>query len=124
TTVAKRLAQASQHLDQVNKAADRTEKRVKNIAAWMPWSNLGRILAALIPFVLALLVISGVVNTVVVDVLGLPILSVWLWSQMVAAPTWWATLLWALAGLSSVAGMLWSLYAVGRWLHDHYQGWR
>ncbi|SMG06802.1 hypothetical protein SAMN06295981_0198 [Corynebacterium pollutisoli] len=124
TTVAKRLAQASQHLDQVNKAADRTERRVKNIVAWMPWSNLGRVLAALIPFVLALLVISGVVHTVVVDVLGLPILSVWLWSQMVAAPTWWATLLWATAGLSSVAGLLWASYAVGHWLYDRYQGWR
>ncbi|WP_426716788.1 hypothetical protein ACEN19_03720 [Corynebacterium auriscanis] len=124
TTVAKRLAQASQHLDQVNKAADRTEKRVKNISAWMPWSNLGRILAALVPFLLALLVTSGVVHTVVVDVLGLPILSVWLWSQMVAASTWWAALLWATAGIGSVVGLMWALYSVGQWLHDHYQGWR
>lgn len=124
TTVAKRLAQASQHLDQVNKAADRTEKRVKNISAWMPWSNLGRILAALVPFLLALLVTSGVVHTVVVDVLGLQILSVWLWSQMVAASTWWAALLWATAGIGSVVGLMWALYSVGQWLHDHYQGWR
>src|SRR5690625_3415223 len=68
------------------------------------WPEVGKLAAALLPLAVAVVLVLGFGRVMVVDVLGLPTVTAWLWSQVAGAGTWWQSALWGLGLFAVLAG--------------------
>ena len=87
------------------------------------WPEVGNLAAALLPLLVAVTLVLGLGRVLVVDVLGLPVVTAWLWGQVSAASSWWAACLWVLALVSVVGGTVALVAWASRRLYEWYQRW-
>src|SRR5690625_416479 len=87
------------------------------------WPEVGNLAAALLPLLVAVTLVLGLGRVLVVDVLGLPVVTAWLWGQVSAASSWWAAGLWVLALVSVVGGTVALVAWASRRLYEWYQRW-
>lgn len=114
-----RAEAASKHAARsIEASASRIEKSRK-----VGWPEVGNLAAALLPLLVAVILVLGLGRVLVVDVLGLPVVTAWLWGQVSAASSWWAAGLWVLALVSVVGGMVALVAWASRRLYEWYQRW-
>lgn len=87
-------------------------------------ADAGRLLAATVPMLVALVTVTGVLRATVGRALGAEQLLPWIWGRMAAADGALATVGWGAAGLAAVAATLGLVVGVGRLLYAWYSGWR
>ena len=87
------------------------------------WPEVGNLAAALLPLLVAVTLVLGLGRVLVVDVLGLPVVTAWLWGQVVDAGTWWSAGLWGLALLLVVGVTVAAITWGSKRLHGWYRGW-
>lgn len=102
----------------IDASASRIEKSRK-----VGWPEVGNLAAALLPLLVAVTLVLGLGRVLVVDVLGLPMVTAWLWGQVSAASSWWAAGLWVLALVSVVGGTVALVTWASRRLYEWYQRW-
>lgn len=111
-------AASKQAARSIEASASRIEKSRK-----VGWPEVGNLAAALLPLLVAVTLVLGLGRVLVVDVLGLPVVTAWLWGQVSAASSWWAAGLWVLALVSVVGGTVALVAWASRRLYEWYQRW-
>lgn len=111
-------AASKQAARSIEASASRIEKSRK-----VGWPEVGNLAAALLPLLVAVTLVLGLGRVLVVDVLGLPVVTAWLWSQVVDAGTWWSAGLWGLALLLAVGVTVAAIAWGSKRLHGWYRGW-
>lgn len=111
-------AASKQAARSIEASANRIEKSRK-----VGWPEVGNLAAALLPLLVAVTLVLGLGRVLVVDVLGLPVVTAWLWGQVSAASSWWAAGLWVLALVSVVGGTVALVAWASRRLYEWYQRW-
>lgn len=111
-------AASKQAARSIEASASRIEKSRK-----VGWPEVGNLAAALLPLLVAVALVLGLGRVLVVDVLGLPVVTAWLSGQVSAAPSWWAAGLWVLALVSVVGGTVALVAWASRRLYEWYQRW-
>ena len=111
-------AASKQAARSIEASASRIEKSRK-----VGWPEVGNLAAALLPLLVAVTLVLGLGRVLVVDVLGLPVVTAWLWGQVVDAGTWWSAGLWGLALLLVVGVTVAAITWGSKRLHGWYRGW-
>ena len=87
------------------------------------WPEVGNLAAALLPLLVAVTLVLGLGRVLVVDVLGLPVVTAWLWGQVSAASSWWAGGLWAVGLVAVVGGTVALVAWASKRLYEWYHRW-
>lgn len=87
------------------------------------WSEVGNLAAALLPLLVAVTLVLGLGRVLVVDVLGMPVVTAWLWGQVSAASSWWAGGLWAVGLVAVVGGTVALVAWASKRLYEWYRRW-
>lgn len=117
-----KLAEVTDRAREVVSAVGRAERRVERLAAKVTWATVGRMCLALIPFIVAFIMLTGMVGGIT-QMLGLGPLLGWAWDSFAVASVWWAKALIALAVLGGCALFGWLLWWLGKKLYESYWGW-
>lgn len=88
------------------------------------WDQAGRILAALTPFLLVIIVLGGIGQTIA-SWLGLGVLPDWAWGIVIGRGHHesFTRICAFLAILTTLGVLTWATYRLGSWLRDIYRGW-
>lgn len=111
-------AASKQAARSIEASASRIEKSRK-----VGWPEVGNLAAALLPLLVAVTLVLGLGRVLVVDVLGLPVVTAWLWGQVSAASSWWAAGLWAVGLVAVVGGTVALVAWASKRLYEWYHRW-
>lgn len=111
-------AASKQAARSIEASASRIEKSRK-----VGWPEVGNLAAALLPLLVAVTLVLGLGRVLVVDVLGLPVVTAWLWGQVSAASSWWAGGLWAVGLVAVVGGTVALVVWASKRLYEWYHRW-
>lgn len=117
-----KLDEVTDRAREVVSAVGRAERRVERLAAKVTWAMVGRMCLALIPFIVAFIMLTGMVGGIA-QMLGIGPLLGWAWDSFTAASVWWAKALIALAAFGGCGLFGWLLWWLGEKLYESYRGW-
>lgn len=117
-----KLDEVTDRAREVVSAVGRAERRVERLSAKVTWATVGRMCLALIPFIVAFIMLTGMVGGFT-QMLGLGPLLGWAWDSFAAVSAWWTKALIALAALGGCALFGWLLWWLGKKLYESYRGW-
>lgn len=123
--VSKTAQQVERVLDKANGvvvAIGRAERRLKALEGRLIWTTVGRFCLALVPLAAVLLILGGLTMGVFYA-LGFGPLLGWAWASFMAASTWWAKALIALATLGGVVGFTAVVWKLAGLLRDEFGSW-
>lgn len=122
---AQKVAEVTQKVDTVSDKATKLavyleghERRLEDLAGRMQWTAVGKVAIALVPLLVALILVGGLVWGVW-SMFGIGPLFGWIWDSFTAASLWWHKLLIALGGLGAAALFVWAVFRMGRWVYDN-----
>lgn len=122
---AQKVAEVTQKVDTVSDKATKLavyleghERRLEDLAGRMQWTAVGKVAIALVPLLVALILVGGLVWGVW-SMFGIGPLFGWIWASFTAASLWWHKLLIALGGLGAAALFVWAVFRMGRWVYDN-----
>ena len=95
----------------VEETAKRYERQVNFV-------SVSRIVLALIPLSVALILVGGLVWGFT-SMVGIGPLFGWIWTSFTAASVWWHKLLIALGGIGAAALFVWIVLRVSQWVYDN-----
>ena len=115
---AERLSEARTELQELLSEMRRVEETVKRYERQVNFVSVSRIALALIPLLVALILVGGLVWGVG-SVFGIGPLFGWAWGLFTAASVWWHKVLIALATLGGAAFFVWVVFRMSRWVYEN-----
>lgn len=113
---AERLSEARTELQGLLSEMRGVEEMVKRYERQVNFVSVSRIALALIPLLIALILVGGLVWGFG-SMVGIGPLFGWIWASFTAASLWWHKLLIALGGLGAAALFVWIVLRVSQWVH-------
>ena len=118
TLGAERLSEARTELQGLLSEMRGVEEMVKRYERQVNFVSVSRIALALIPLLIALILVGGLVWGVG-SMFGIGPLFGWIWTSFTAASLWWHKLLIAIGGLGAAALFVWVVLRVSQWVYDN-----
>lgn len=118
TLGAERLSEARTELQGLLSEMRGVEETVKRYERQVNFVSVSRIALALIPLLIALILVGGLVWGVG-NMFGIGPLFGWAWASFTAASVWWHKLLIALGGIGAAALFVWIVLRVSQWVYDN-----
>ena len=118
TLGAERLSEARTELQGLLSEMRGVEEMVKRYERQVNFVSVSRIALALIPLLIALILVGGLVWGVG-SMFGIGPLFGWAWASFTAASLWWHKVLIALATLGGAAFFVWAVLRVSQWVYDN-----
>ena len=115
---AERLSEARTELQGLLSEMRGVEETVKRYERQVNFVSVSRIALALIPLLIALILVGGLVWGVG-SMFGIGPLFGWAWGLFTAASVWWHKVLIALATLGGAAFFVWAVLRVSQWVYDN-----
>lgn len=115
---AERLSEARTELQGLLSEMRGVEEMVKRYERQVNFVSVSRIALALIPLLIALILVGGLVWGVG-SMFGIGPLFGWAWASFTAASLWWHKVLIALATLGGAAFFVWAVLRVSQWVYDN-----
>ena len=115
---AERLSEARTELQGLLSEMRGVEEMVKRYERQVNFVSVSRIALALIPLLIALILVGGLVWGVG-NMFGIGPLFGWAWGLFTAASVWWHKVLIALATLGGAAFFVWAVLRVSQWVYDN-----
>ena len=115
---AERLSEARTELQELLSEMRRVEEMVKRYERQVNFVSVSRIALALIPLLVALILVGGLVWGVG-SMFGIGPLFGWIWTSFTAASLWWHKLLIAIGGLGAAAFFVWVVFRMSRWVYEN-----
>ena len=122
---AQKVAELTQKVDTVSDKANklvmflaRNESDLKALEGRIQWTVVGKVAIALVPLLVALILVGGLVWGVW-SMFGIGPLFGWIWASFTAASLWWHKLLIASGGLGVAALFVWAVFRMGRWVYEN-----
>lgn len=114
---AERLSEARTELQGLLSEMKEVEEMVKRYERQVNFVSVSRIVLALIPLLVALILVGGLVWGVG-SMFGIGPLFGWAWGLFTAASVWWHKVLIALATLGGAAFFVWVVLRVSQWVYN------
>lgn len=114
---AERLSEARTELQGLLSEMRGVEEMVKRYERQVNFVSVSRIALALIPLLIALILVGGLVWGVG-NMFGIGPLFGWAWGLFTAASVWWHKVLIALATLGGAAFFVWAVLRVSQWVYN------
>ena len=111
STLNKKVDVMSLKLSQVCQKFEDIERRATFVGA-------SRIVLAVLPLCVALILVGGLVWGFT-SMVGIGPLFGWIWASFTAASLWWHKLLIALGGIGAAALFVWIVFRMGRWVYEN-----
>ena len=111
STLNKKVDVMSLKLTQVCQKFEDIERRATFVGA-------SRIVLAVLPLCVALILVGGLVWGFT-SMVGIGPLFGWIWASFSAASLWWHKLLIALGGIGAAALFVWIVFRMGRWVYEN-----
>ena len=111
STLNKKVDVMSLKLSQVCRKFEDIERRATFVGA-------SRIVLAVLPLCVALILVGGLVWGFT-SMVGIGPLFGWIWTSFTAASLWWHKLLIAIGGLGAAALFVWAVFRMGRWVYEN-----
>ena len=118
TLGAERLSEARTELQGLLSEMRGVEEMVKRYERQVNFVSVSRIALALIPLLVALILVGGLVWGVG-SMFGIGPLFGWAWASFTAASLWWHKVLIALATLGGAAFFVWAVLRVSQWVYEN-----
>ena len=115
---AERLSEARTELQGLLSEMRGVEEMVKRYERQVNFVSVSRIALALIPLLIALILVGGLVWGVG-SMFGIGPLFGWAWASFTAASLWWHKVLIALATLGGAAFFVWAVLRVSQWVYEN-----
>ena len=115
---AERLLEARTELQGLLSEMRGVEEMVKRYERQVNFVSVSRIALALIPLLIALILVGGLVWGVG-SMFGIGPLFGWAWGLFTAASVWWHKVLIALATLGGAAFFVWVVFRMSRWVYEN-----
>lgn len=115
---AERLSEARTELQGLLSEMRGVEEMVKRYERQVNFVSVSRIALALIPLLIALILVGGLVWGFG-SMVGIGPLFGWIWTSFTAASLWWHKLLIAIGGLGAAALFVWIVFRMGRWVYEN-----
>ena len=114
---AERLSEVHTKVQEVLSDMKAVEEAVKRYERQVNFVSVSRIALALIPLLIALILVGGLVWGVG-SMVGIGPLFGWAWGSFMAASLWWQKALIAAATLGGAALFIWVVLRVSRWVYE------
>lgn len=114
---AERLSEARTELQGLLSEMGVVEETAKRYERQVNFVSVSRIVLALIPLLVALILVGGLVWGVG-SMFGIGPLFGWAWGLFTAASVWWHKVLIALATLGGAAFFVWAVLRVSQWVYN------
>lgn len=111
STLNKKVDVMSLKLSQVCQKFEDIERRATFVGA-------SRIVLAVLPLCVALILVGGLVWGFT-SMVGIGPLFGWIWTSFTAASLWWHKLLIAIGGLGAAVLFVWAVFRMGRWVYEN-----
>lgn len=111
STLNKKVDVMSLKLSQVCQKFEDIERRATFVGA-------SRIVLAVLPLCVALILVGGLVWGFT-SMVGIGPLFGWIWASFTAASLWWHKLLIAIGGLGAAAFFVWVVFRMSRWVYEN-----
>ena len=118
TLGAERLSEARTELQELLSEMRGVEEMVKRYERQVNFVSVSRIALALIPLLVALILVGGLVWGVG-SMFGIGPLFGWAWGLFTAASVWWHKVLIALATLGGAAFFVWVVFRMSQWVYEN-----
>lgn len=122
---AQKVAELTQKVDTVSDKANklvmflaRNESDLKDLEGRIQWTAVGKVAVALVPLLVALILVGGLVWGFG-SMVGIGPLFGWIWASFTAASLWWHKLLIAIGGLGATALFVWAVFRMSRWVYEN-----
>ena len=115
---AERLSEARTELQELLSEMRGVEEMVKRYERQVNFVSVSRIALALIPLLVALILVGGLVWGVG-SMFGIGPLFGWAWGLFTAASVWWHKVLIALATLGGAAFFVWVVFRMSQWVYEN-----
>lgn len=118
TLGAERLSEVRTEIRELLSEMRGVEETAKRYERQVNFVSVSRIVLALIPLSVALILVGGLVWGVW-SMFGIGPLFGWIWASFTAASLWWHKLLIASGGLGVSALFVWAVFRMGRWVYEN-----
>lgn len=118
TLGAERLSEARTELQGLLSEMKGVEETAKRYERQVNFVSVSRIVLALIPLSVALILVGGLVWGVG-SMFGIGPLFGWAWASFTAASLWWHKVLIALGALGGAALFVWGVFRMSRWVYEN-----
>lgn len=118
TLGAERLSEARTELQGLLSEMKGVEETAKRYERQVNFVSVSRIVLALIPLSVALILVGGLVWGVG-SMFGIGPLFGWAWASFTAASLWWHKVLIALGALGGAAFFVWVVFRISRWVYEN-----
>lgn len=118
TLGAERLSEVRTELQGLLSEMRGVEEAVKRYERQVNFVSVSRIVLALIPLSVALILVGGLVWGVG-SMFGIGPLFGWAWASFTAASLWWHKVLIALGALGGAALFVWAVFRMSRWVYEN-----
>lgn len=118
TLGAERLSEVRTELQGLLSEMRGVEETAKRYERQVNFVSVSRIVLALIPLSVALILVGGLVWGVG-SMFGVGPLFSWIWASFTAASLWWHKLLIAIGGLGAAAFFVWVVFRMSRWVYEN-----
>ena len=120
TLGAERLSEVRREVDEtvstLNKKVDVMSLKLSQVC--QKFEDIARIVLAVLPLCVALILVGGLVWGFT-SMVGIGPLFGWIWASFTAASLWWHKLLIALGGIGAAALFVWIVFRMGRWVYEN-----